>query len=276
MSTAGHDARLQRTRTAFDSVATTYDGPRTSDLLRDMRRNVWRFLETRVAPSSRLLDIGCGPGEDAAHFAAMGHHVTAIDWSPRMIERTRARAADLGLQCRLDARCLGAHELHRLHGVARFDAAYSNLGPLNCVPDLAAVSAQCAPLLEPCAPLVLVIMGRWCPWEILHHGLRGRWRRVAVRFARHGADVGLNGHQVWTAYYTPRECLRAFAPDFEFVHARGLALFAPPPYLPQVAERWPRGYRALRWLDDRLAGWPGLRQFGDHFILQLRRRADQR
>jgi hypothetical protein len=35
---------------------------------------------------------------------------------------------------------VGAHELHHLEGRGRFDGAYSNLGPLNCVPDLADVS----------------------------------------------------------------------------------------------------------------------------------------
>jgi SAM-dependent methyltransferase len=274
MSGTDGEARLVRTRAAFDSVAADYDGTRTSALLRDMRADVWRYLEPRFAPGSRLLDIGCGPGEDAEHFAALGHRVTAIDWSPRMVERARARAAQPSLHGRLEALCLGAQQLERLPGVATFDGAYSNLGPLNCVPDLQSVAAQCARLLVAGAPLVMVVMGRWCPWEMVHYGLRGRWARIRVRFAPGGAEVGLNGHRVWTAYYTPREVMRAFARAFEFVHCRGLALCAPPPYLTEFARRRPRTYQWLRGLDQRFAGWPLLRQLGDHFILHLRRRMD--
>jgi SAM-dependent methyltransferase len=45
-----------------------------------------------------LLDFGCGMGEEAVYFAALGARVTAIDISPKGIELTRRRAEHNGLQ----------------------------------------------------------------------------------------------------------------------------------------------------------------------------------
>ena len=120
---------------------------------------------------------------------------------------------------------LGAHELQRLEGDGKFDGAYSNLGPLNCVPDLDDVSRACARLLKPGGALVFTVIGRVCPWEIIHYARQRRWARVKVRFARNVVPVGMNKHTIWTRYYTPREFYRAFERDFTLEHYRGLCVF---------------------------------------------------
>ena len=161
------DERLADTQQAFDSVAADYDGPRGNNIaIQDMRAEMWRWLEASFAPGSRLIDLGCGTGLDAVHLAGQGHQVTATDWSPGMVARTRERAEQAGLS--VDTHALGAHELQRLPGEGQFDGAYSNLGPLNCVPDLTAVAAECARLIRPGGRLVFTVIGRWCPWEIAH------------------------------------------------------------------------------------------------------------
>lgn len=264
--------RLNDTQAAFDSVAADYDGPRGNNTaIQDMRAEMWRWLAASFAPGSRLIDLGCGTGLDAVHLAAQGHRVTATDWSERMIQRTRDRAREAGLD--IDCRALGAHELERLEGDGAFDGAYSNLGPLNCVPDLGAVAAQCARLIKPGGRLVFTVIGRWCPWEIAHYARQRRWARVRVRFARGIVPVGMNGRTIWTRYYTPAEFYAAFAPAFELEVQRGLCVFVPPPYLTWLNERHPRWHERLWALDRRVAGWPGLNRLGDHFLLVLKRRA---
>ncbi len=42
-------------------------------------------------PKSRILILGCGSGNDAAHFASQGHVVTAVDISPEAIARGKAK-----------------------------------------------------------------------------------------------------------------------------------------------------------------------------------------
>jgi ubiquinone/menaquinone biosynthesis C-methylase UbiE len=264
---------LYDTRDAFDSVAADYDGPRgNNELIRDMRAEMWRTLDATFAPDSRLLDIGCGTGLDAVRMARLGHQVTATDWSPRMVERARDRAAHEQLTTRVQAIIAGAHELERLGSDAQFDGAYSNLGALNCVPDLAGLATQCARLLKPRGVLVFAVIGRICPWEMAYFARRRDWRRIRVRFASNMVPVSMNKRVVWTRYYTPRRFYRAFAGQFTLKYCRGLCLFAPPPYLTWMKERHIDWYERLWRLDRRAAGWPMLRNMGDHFLMVMLKR----
>ncbi|CAM3806881.1 class I SAM-dependent methyltransferase [Roseateles saccharophilus] len=273
MSNPQQQIRLNDTRDAFDSVAADYDGPRGNNTaIQDMRAEMWHWLDASFAPGSRLIDLGCGTGLDAVHLAGRGHRVTATDWSERMVERTRGRAREAHLGDAVEALAVGAHELHRLPGDASFDGAYSNLGPLNCVPDLGAVADECARLIKPGGRLVFTVIGRYCPWEVAHYARQRRWARIGVRFARHTVAVGMNGRTIWTRYYTPQEFYAAFASQFELEQQRGLCVFVPPPYLTWLAERHPRWHERLWRLDRRVAGWPGINRLGDHFLLVMRRR----
>jgi ubiquinone/menaquinone biosynthesis C-methylase UbiE len=265
--------QLRETQEAFDSVAADYDGPRgNNDLIQEMRNEMWRCLDATFAPGSRLIDLGCGTGLDAIRMARIGHHVTATDWSPQMVKRTGDRALQERLTDRVQTITVGAHELQRLEEAGRYDGAYSNLGPLNCVPDLADVSHECARLLKPGGKLVFTVIGRFCPWEIAHYLSRRRWARATIRFARTVVPVTMNNHTIWTRYYSPREFYRAFKRDFTLERFRGLCVFAPPPYLTWVREKHPRVHEWLWRLDRRVAAWPLMRGMGDHFLIVMKRR----
>jgi SAM-dependent methyltransferase len=266
------ESQLLDTRRAFDSVAVDYDGPRGNNvLIQRMRRALWNVVRDELPPGSRLLDLGCGTGIDAAEFARCGYRVTATDWSPRMVERTRALAAHAATCSRIDARHLGIHQLDQIEG--KFDGIYSDLGPLNCVPDLEAAAAECARLLRPGGKLVCSVIGRICPWEIAHYALRGRLRRAWVRAARGLTPVGMNRHTIWTRYYLPREFYRVFAEYFSLCGYRSLGLFMPPPYLVDYYRRHQRWCDWLGRLDDRLGAVPLLRGMGDHFLIVMSARS---
>jgi len=264
-------ALLLETQRAFDSVAADYDGPRgNNELIQRMRTTLWDTVAAQLPVGARLIDLGCGTGLDAHEFAQRGYRVLATDWSPQMVERTRQRAQDPALQGRLSAAHVGIQQLDRIDG--EFDGMYSNFGPLNCAPDLPAVAAECARLLRRDGRLVFSVIGRLCPWEVGHYALRGRFRRAAVRGARGVTAVGMNGHTIWTWYYLPREFYRAFSAHFELESYRALSLCLPPPYLVDHYRRHPRWGERLGRLDDRIGGWPLLRDMGDHFLIVMRKR----
>jgi SAM-dependent methyltransferase len=270
--TSADGPQLLATRQAFDSVAGDYDGPRGNNaLVQRMREQMWRTLATACPSGSRLLDLGCGTGLDAVYLAQHGYEVVAADWSPEMVARAERRAAETGMSHRVSVRTAGIQDLAALHG-ERFDGLYSDLGPLNCVPDLGAAPAACAALLNPHGKMVVSVMGRSCPWENLYYGLRGELGRARLRLARGAVPVNLNGHTVWTRYYAPREFYAAFAKQFVLTDYQALGLFLPPPYLVRFYERWKAFGKLLGWLDDRLGGLPLLRDSGDHFLMVLTKR----
>ena len=266
------DTQLLETQRAFDSVAENYDGPRGNNaLIQRMRQTMWAVMAQHFAPGDALIDLGCGTGIDALHFAQQGYTVTATDWSPQMVARAASRAREHHLEANFIARQVGIQELEKLTGDSSFDGMYSNFGPLNCAPDLQQVSQQCARLLKPGGRMVFTVIGRICPWEVAHYVIRRRFKRALVRYARHVTPDNLNKHTIWTRYYTPREFFRAFAQQFALTHYRAFSLFVPPPYLTWI-ERAPMALRGLAWLDDHLGHWPLLRDAGDHFLMVLTKR----
>ena len=124
----------------FDRIATRYDALWTTTAIGRAQRNlVWRAIDGLFHAGERILDIGCGTGEDAAHFAARGVHVYATDASPAMVRVARERG--------ITATVCSAEELGRIG--RSFDGAISNFGALNCVENLPAVAVSLAPLVRP-------------------------------------------------------------------------------------------------------------------------------
>jgi len=265
---------LAETQVAFDSVAADYDGPSGNNALIQMLRAQTMAAVLRYAPpGGRLVDLGCGTGLDAAYLAARGFSVTATDWSPEMVRRTQQRASAAGLDDRLETRHIGIQAIGELP-VGAFDGAYSDLGPLNCVPELGDAARGLRAILRPGGYLIASVIGRFCPWELALFGARGQWARARLRFAPGAVPVPLNGHTVWTRYYSPAEFTAIFKQfGFQMVDQRGLSVFVPPPYMDAFAARHPRLTRVLARLDTVTGGWPVLRGWGDHFLIVLRRSA---
>ena len=51
----------------------------------------------QAGPNSSILDLGCGPGAHAIGFARLGHRVTGVDTSGRLLDRARSSARAAGV-----------------------------------------------------------------------------------------------------------------------------------------------------------------------------------
>jgi len=264
--------RLLDTQVAFDAVAGDYDGPRGNNaLIQQMRRTMWKAITGNFSPNAMLVDLGCGTGLDAAYLGGSGFRVLAMDWSPQMVRQTQTRIRREGLEDWVSVRHLGIQDLSSLDA-GPFDGMYSNLGALNCVPDLAQVSRACARLLLPGGRLIVSVIGRYCPWEQAFYLLKGRPARAFVRLRRGMTPVGLSDGTVWTRYYAPREFYQYFEDAFALSNHRAMGLFSPPPYLIALHRKAQPFCRALARLDDWLGDLPMLRNAGDHFLMVLKKR----
>jgi ubiquinone/menaquinone biosynthesis C-methylase UbiE len=260
------------TARAFDAVAPEYDGALGNNILiQRMRHRVIRKIIAAFPRGARLLDMGCGTGIDAVDLATRGYEIVAIDSSRGMVERTQTRIMQAGVEDRARAIHLGIHELERLREEP-FDGLYSNLGPLNCVPDPRSASRDMARWLKSRGRFVASVIGKYCPWEIAFFAAQFNFQRARVRLTNNLIPVPLQSEIVWTRYYSPHEFYRAFADDFELVSFRALNVFLPPPYLAHTYIRYKTFFAPLAFLDDRLGGAPLVRNLGDHFLIELQKR----
>ena len=228
---------------AFDRIACDYDSLWTdSNVGRAQREQVWRVADRYFLPGERVLDLGCGTGEDTRHLLERRVRVRAFDASAAMVGIAQARG--------VSAQVLEIEQISSIHG--SWDGALSNFGALNCVRDLGSVAASLARLIRPGGHALVCLVNRTCVWE------PGKPRRS-----------GLHSLGLFVDYPTARSIARSFAPSFELIESRAIGLFVPP-------SRIRLGRRAARFADraDRFfAGLPGLRALGDHRLFLFRRRS---
>ncbi|HEY0938970.1 MAG TPA: methyltransferase domain-containing protein [Steroidobacter sp.] len=254
--------------TAFDSLARQYDSEFTDTAVgRVLRDIVWSAVSDSFGASRKVLELGCGTGEDAVRFARLGIEVTATDVSAEMIRVARQKINRLsGIE---------PIELHRVpmeDVVASlcgrsFDGVFSNFGAINCVADLPALAASLAGLLVPGAPLVWVIMGRRVPWEWLWYLARADMRKALRRFEKNGVEW--RGLKI--TYPTPAEASAAIGPYFEIRRVSPLGCVLPPSYAAAWLNRSPRTLAALTRLEVLAQRSTALAAWSDHYILQAAR-----
>lgn len=256
---------------AFSRTARRYDEfAEGHPHLRRMRGKVYRHLERVVPPGSRILELNAGTGTDAVHLASHGFRVHATDIAPGMLARLRDKVEHLGLGDRLTVQQCSFLELDRVAG-GPFDAVFSDLGGLNCTPDVRPVIESLRGLLRPGGTVVWVIMPRICLWE-LGFAFAGQLGFAFRRLSRHGTRAHLEGRQFDVFYFSPREIVAAFGPDFELLDVEGLSVITPTAESKNLARRHRTVYRALSWLDDRLSRHAPMSGWGDFFIVSLRYR----
>jgi ubiquinone/menaquinone biosynthesis C-methylase UbiE len=171
------DRTTEIIRHHWDRRASTFDDTDGHGLLTDEQRQAWLDLLSRITGRApvRAIDVGCGTGFLAFRLAELGHAVTGIDLSPRMIEQARRKAAREGV--RIDFR-VG-------DGVAidRPDQTYSLLVARHVIwnlPDPARGVAEWLRVLRPGGRMIL-IEGKWADNDALRLALARPASRALAR-----------------------------------------------------------------------------------------------
>jgi SAM-dependent methyltransferase len=250
---------------AFDEEAGTNDATYTDTTVgRALRGKVWSRLEHTFRPSQRVLELGCGTGEDAVRLAVGGVRVVATDPSSAMIKvaRLKADAGDCG--SRIEFHCLPMEELGPSLDGEVFDGVLSNFGAINCARRLPALVADIAGRLSPGAPLLWVVMGRHVPWEWLWYLVRGEWSKAWRRLRSGGVDWrGLT-----ISYPTPSELTALLRPYFAISRLTPLGFALPPSYAAGWLDRSPRTLKVLTRMEKFAQRSSALASWSDHFIVE--------
>lgn len=234
---------------SFDKIADRYDELWTRSAAGSVQRQaVWRHIDALFVPGQRVLDLGCGTGEDAVHLLQRGICVEALDSSEQMVRIARERG--------VPASHTRIEDLFILDGA--FDGAISNFGALNCVEDLDSVAWELARLIRLGGYFAACWIGRFCAWEtawyLAHKDLvkaRRRWR-----------------HRSWSAsfdmpvFYPSRsQIAHAFRGRFRLVGWYGIGMAVPPSYVSGIS---PSTMSLMSAVDRTCAHLPGFRALADH------------
>jgi SAM-dependent methyltransferase len=258
---------------AFDAIAYDYDRRYTENpSMRLMRRRVWKALHSRVREGDRILELGCGTGEDAVFLAELGCEVVATDCSPRMLECAVQKCSIHGLEKRVHFELADMDSLDGLRNqhADRFHGVLSNFGGLNTVKDLASLNGFLYDLLEPGGWFMATVMGPFCLWDWMIELSHLRFTAARVRRSAAGSPVRLGDFEIPCYFPTIRGLQAAFS-SLEPESFEALGLLLPPP-------RVTKGHTALNWLwrtletlERPLARIGPLRGYGDHYLALLRR-----
>ncbi|HLP51670.1 MAG TPA: class I SAM-dependent methyltransferase [Chitinophagales bacterium] len=255
----------------FDDYAAGYDGHFThSNIGRLQRRQAWDVFASLKLYNQNILEINCGTGEDAAHLSAEGNTVTGTDASAEMIKQASQKNPSIKFE---QATFL---QLKEKLGNSKFDLIFSNFGGLNCVPvdELKKLSSDFAGLLNDRGKLFVVVMGRKCKWEQIYFLLKGEREEAFRRKQNIGIKTTINGNTFNTYYYSPKEFITLFAPDFEIELVRPIGLFIPPSYLEPFFKKHTLTLKALNWLDKIFGGFGFIANHADHFVLVMTKKSN--
>jgi ubiquinone/menaquinone biosynthesis C-methylase UbiE len=254
---------------AFSRTAEKYDAfAEDHPHLTRIRNKVYAHATRHIPQGARILELNAGTGLDAVELARRGYRVHATDIALGMLERAQNKITQYNLSDKITIQQISFTELHEING-APFDAVFSNLGGLNCIPDLSPVIAQLSNILRPNGVVTWTLMPPICLWEMAEI-FRGHPRLAFRRFARDGVRSHLEGLQFNVHYFTPRKVLRWFGDEYDCLSIEGLSVLTPTAESKNFAKRYPRLYRILCLLDDRLAFSHPWRGWGDFFIITLR------
>lgn len=168
------------------------------------------FCETAFTSPGRLVDLGCGTGRLAIHFAARGFDCVGVDLADEMLAKARANADARGVKVEwVRGNLVDLAELPS----ASFDYAaclFSTLGMLRGEANRRSVVANAARLLKPCGRFVLHVHNRWYFGLGRKQLAKQAWRTILRRAS--AGDVTMRqaygGAPLTLHHFTRREAKR--------------------------------------------------------------------
>ncbi len=251
---------IKKINIGFGNMADEYDAMQDTNIpVKKMRKKFYKTVESFVKPPADLLELNCGTGIDAFHFANEGYSVTATDISDKMLANARSK----GTLKNLSFEKLNLNELNTID--RRFDLIISNLGGINCLDDLSKLSSDVSELLNPRGLFIVSVMPQFCLWEFLLI-FKGEFKRALRRLKRDGIVANVGGEKIFVKYYFPQKLYNYFKNDFSLKQTIGLRIFAPPQPASHWYQKHPSITKFLDSVDDKIESFYFSSFIGDYYI----------
>lgn len=258
-------ANIRKINTGFGNMADEYDAMRGTNIpVKIMRKKFYNTVTSFIKPPADLLELNCGTGIDAFHFAESGYKVTATDISDKML----INAMNKGSHPNLTFKKLSLHRLDKLE--EKYDLIVSNLGGLNCLNDLSKLSKDVSSLLKPNGFFIASVMPQFCLWEVALI-FKGEFKRALRRQRKKSIIANVGGEKIFVRYYSPRKFFSYFKKDFALKKTTGLRIFAPTQPVSHWYQKHPALSKFLDSIDDKIESFYPASFIGDYYIAVLQK-----
>lgn len=256
---------IEKINSGFGNMADEYNSMQDTNIpVRKMREKFYKTVETFVKPPANVLELNCGTGIDAFHFADAGYNVTATDISDKMLMNARGKSALKNLSFEK----LNLSDLNKAAG--KYDLIISNLGGLNCLDDLSKLRSDISELLNPKGFFIVSVMPEFCLWEFALI-FKGEFKRALRRLKKYGVIANVGGEKIFVRYYSPKKFYNYFVNNFNLKKSIALRVFAPP----QPASHWYQKHPLitifLDFIDDKIESFYFSSFICDYYIAVLQK-----
>ena len=210
----------------FSSASSVYDKKILSNFINvNIREMELSALIEFSRDSDRILEVGCGTGEEASRFIRSAHkNLICIDAAMGMVEYSTEKMRTLGISEKFSALKLPAYRVGELNMI--FDLVYSLNGALNTEPRLDVFVRALEKILPEGGIIIISLRNRLCIGEFLLYSVLGRHEPLKRRKAR-STPVQVVGNTIESFYYSPEEICRVFS-NFVLRKKVGLGILVPP------------------------------------------------
>ncbi|MDI1355450.1 MAG: class I SAM-dependent methyltransferase [bacterium] len=268
------DKNTQDVSAAFSKQAPVFDQLYSENMLSEYLRAIFRKeIRSHLSPGSSILELNCGTGMDALYFAELGHHLTAIDIAPGMIEQLNAKISKFHLEEKISTLLCSFHAIDHITD-QKFDHIISNFGGLNCTNNLKDVLTKLDPLLTPNGKVTLMIMPKISPWELIMV-FKGNFKTAFRRFKK-GTPAQIEGHKFLCYYYNAGYVKRILKNNFNVLSLRGVSVFVPPEFYSNFVERYPRVFSVLKKVESVVGAYFPFNRCCDHYLITLQKKSNSK
>ncbi|MBN1252234.1 MAG: class I SAM-dependent methyltransferase [Bacteroidales bacterium] len=255
----------------FDSIAYKYDKTFTKTAVGKAQRiSVWNYLKKKTLHEKYILELNCGTCEDAVFFAENGANILATDISAEMLNFCKLKIKP-EFKDKIKLQKLDILDISELKSSGKFDYVFSNFGGINCVSidSLIKFSSEIKKNIKPEGSIIMVIMSKFCLWEILYYSFKLDFKTAFRRFLNKKISVKIGDNEIDTYYYSPKKIAKAFK-DYQIETKMPVNFAVPPSYLNSFFERHKKTLEFLIKIDKILGKLKLFAIFSDHFLIELK------
>src|SRR5215203_927085 len=258
MNRSIYSVNEQAAEKAFSKQSIIFDEIYSSNLIIQYKRQRVRdHLQQFLRPTSKILELNAGTGEDAVWFAQHGHTVHATDISKGMQGKLGEKIHQNKLQAQITQELCSFTVLQDLENKGPYDLVFSNFAGLNCTGELDKVLHSLSPLLKPNGLVTLVILPKFCLWESLLF-FKGKFKTAFRRFfSKKGVKAHVEGEYFTCWYYDPSYIIKNMKGSYKILSVEGLCTLVPPSYLENFPAKRPSLFNWLRNKENKWKSkWP--------------------